>query len=191
MTRVDDLDVVVRKRGSVVYAGIPPLGVYVKGDDAATALAKLEEWKSGLAKDPAEMEFVSELARAGSETRTTRSAWRAVGIFAAKSVIVMSFLAAAIIVSSALVATRMERTIERAETAMEPLARLNGKQFWTKVQTEIANAAKSDNDIPEAEKRELIANLRVLANRWRPIVAEAAGVLADVEPQKAKPRGAD
>jgi hypothetical protein len=192
MTRFDDLDVVVRKRGNVAYAGIPQLGIYMRGDDAAAALAKLEQWKSDLAKDPGEMEFVAELARAGGAAKVTRSAWRSIGLFAAKTAIVMVLLVGAIVVSSALVATRVERTIERAQTAIEPFAaKLSGKQFWAKIQTEIGNAAKSSNEIPESERRELMANLRILANRWRPIATEAAAILLNAESENPKARGAN
>lgn len=191
MTQFDGLDIVIRQRNSVVYAGIPQLGIYTKGNDVASALAKLEQWKTDVAASPEEMEFVSGLVREGRESRVARSVWRGVGVFAAKVAIFVSLFAGAMIGSGAFVASRVERTVERVQIAVEPLAHLNGKQFWAKVQKDIASAAKPDNDIPEAEKRELLANLRILAARWRPVATEAAGIFSDVPAPKDKSQNAN
>ena len=41
MSRVDELDVVIRHKGGKVIAGIPQIGLYAKGDDVNVALAAL------------------------------------------------------------------------------------------------------------------------------------------------------
>lgn len=191
MTLLDELDIKISKRRNVTYAGIPQLGIYSKGSDAASALANLEKQKSDLVTDPEEMEFIAGLARAGGEARAARSVWRGVGVFAVKAAIFMGLFVGAVALSSAIIATRIERTVERVHTAVEPLANLSGKQFWAKIQREIGSAAKSENDLPEAEKRELMANLRILASRWRPVATEAAGIFFDSRSQKDKAPGAD
>lgn len=191
MTRLEELDIKITKRRNVTYAGIPQLGIYSKGGDAASALANLEKRTSDLVTDPEEMEFVAGLARAGGEARVARSVWRGVGVFAVKAAIFMGLFVGAVALSSAIIATRIERTVERVHTAVEPLANLSGKQFWAKIQREIGSAAKSENDLPETEKRELMANLRILANRWRPVATEAAGIFFDNRSPKDKTPGAD
>ena len=45
MSKLDELDVVVRRRGSTIIAGIPEAQLYASAADLESALAKLDEKK--------------------------------------------------------------------------------------------------------------------------------------------------
>jgi hypothetical protein len=49
-----------------------------------------------------------------------------------------------------------------------------GSQFWTRVEQDLERQADPRNDMPEARKEKLLADLRVVVSRWRPFVAEAS-----------------
>ena len=74
MTRLDELDVVLRRNGEKVVAGIPSLRLYATADDAPAALAALEEKKKAFQSDLEESGFaetfdVSNESTSGSESR--------------------------------------------------------------------------------------------------------------------------
>lgn len=60
MNRVDELDVIIRRKNGRVIALIPQLNLYAKTDDVQTALADLDEKKKTLVAD---LEELGELDR--------------------------------------------------------------------------------------------------------------------------------
>jgi hypothetical protein len=61
--------------------------------------------------------------------------------------------------------------------------------MWAGLEQMLARAADAHNDIPAENKREALANLHVLAERWRPFIAEVQLLFFDAaKPQQGAKR---
>ena len=61
-----------------------------------------------------------------------------------------------------------------------------GSQFWARIEQDLERQADPRNDLPEARKEKLLADLRVVVARWRPFVTEASKLFAADGPAKAQ-----
>jgi hypothetical protein len=62
---------------------------------------------------------------------------------------------------------------------------MGGAKFWTNLEKQLANAADPKNDLPPAKKEAMLAQLRTIAERYRPFVREVSLLFYDPsEPPK-------
>jgi hypothetical protein len=191
MAQLDELDVVVRRKDGAVIACIPQAGLYAKGQSLATAFDLLEQKKRDLKADlraAGAMDEFEATATRGVRAASTASSSspRDLGMFALKALIIIGVILAALEFVSSSAQTRAERVIQNARRSFEGSA-MTGKQFWTRVETEISRQAEPGRELPEAERQKLLANIRVLVARWRPFVAEAAKLFAAADEPAKKP----
>jgi hypothetical protein len=181
MSRVDELDVVIRHKGGKVIAGIPQIGLYARGDDVNVALAALDARKKAFMadlEDAGELELLEiENKPAVSRRGATRPAGD-LGHFAMKAGIVVCCVVAGFVISSVLIVSKVELAVENTLNKVNSI-KVSGAQFWSKVETELDRMASADNDLPEAKKQKLLTDIRAVATKWRPFVTELKSALAD------------
>ena len=94
--------------------------------------------------------------------------------FAIKTVIVC----AAIVVSSIIMLDYLDdyvsRRMEQVEATIKPLTSLGGRQFWTKLERALEQQADPASDVSPERKRKILAQIKVISDRWRPFLNEAA-----------------
>jgi len=183
MSRLFDLDVVIRSRKGKIFASIPQLSLLAKGATVDAALAALDAKKQELA---AELEEVGELdmLQIGNQVDpmrrgVTMTAPGDLGRFAIKTSIVVFVVAVAFLISGMLVAAKVEDLVNDIKSV-----KIGGAQFWGRVEQQLDRMATSD--LPEAKKQKLLADIHAIAVKWRPFVAEVQSVLSG-PPNQAPP----
>jgi hypothetical protein len=166
MIDIDDLDVVIRRVGGKVVAGVPRLALYATAATTASALELLDQKKKALRDDiaAAGMAELPPEAVPGVPTQVDH-----IGRFAMKASIVAVLTLLVMGISGALVANRIEASV----TAMVGSDRIGGRQFWTGLERAL-NAAEPANEMPPERRKKLLSNIRVLVDRYRPFVAEVS-----------------
>jgi hypothetical protein len=188
MGRLDELDVVVRRRDGRVIAGVPSLGLYATADDAMAALDKLDAKKRAYEADLEEA-GLSEIVASGPAAGASTASPKAGGVRAAvlKSGIIIGMITAAVIISGGLLASRIDATIEKTiysvKTQLGPLAagKIGGSQFWSKIESELDRVASADNNLAPEKQARLLQNIRAIVTRIRPFVGEIAPLFATVQ----------
>ena len=115
MNRVDELDVIIRRKNEKVIAFIPQLNLYAKADDVQTAMASLDEKKKILVADLEELGELDRLELDGPSAgrAATRAGGAGMGQFAIKTAIVAGAIAAVIVVSGVLLAGTINNSFEK------------------------------------------------------------------------------
>jgi len=182
MSRIDELDIVIRHKSGKVTAGIPQLGLYATAGDVHAAITSLEQKRAAFLADLSEAGGLDDLGvrhyNVGSPPQRQRSD---LGQFTLKALIIIGLTAGAFILSAALVIPRIERVVENTEAKMQQYTKVGGAQFWTKVEGELERAVDPAHDMPPEKKRKLLSQIHVLVERWRPFVAEIAPLFADFQ----------
>src|SRR5215813_12823760 len=177
MSRIDELDIVIRHKGGKVIAGVPQLSLYVKADDVHAAITALEQKRATFFGDLAESGALDDLEVHDYSTR--RASPRdhgGLGQFTLKALIVIGLIAGASILSTVLLASRIERIVANTEAKMQQYTKIGGAQFWAKVEGQLEQLAA--RDMPEEQKRKLLSQIHVLVERWRPFATEIAPLFA-------------
>lgn len=98
--------------------------------------------------------------------------------FALKTAIV----AVAIVLSSWIMLDVLEgfviRRMEQLETTIRSATVIGGRQFWTKLEDELDKIADPRTDISPEKKRKILSQIKVISDRWRPFLSEAAASIA-------------
>lgn len=105
------------------------------------------------------------------------------GRFAAKTVTIVAVVTIGLWIIVDQVFDRLDDAIDRGTTQLQEVihseSRIGGKSFWTRVEKELDRAASPANDLSPEQKQKLLADIRVLADRYRPFVSEAALFFTD------------
>ena len=186
MSNLDDLDVVIRRKNGKILASIPQLGLYAKGENAEAALATLDAKKKELA---AELEETGELDILEIDNRpaaprrdVTASTSDDLGRFAIKTGVVALFIGAALTISAAIVGSEIEQAINNVKSV-----KIGGAQFSNNMEAELDRLASPVNDLPEVKKQKLLADIRAIAVKWHPFVAEIRSALASPDDPPERP----
>ena len=187
MSKLDELDVVIRRKNGKVTAGIPQLGLFARADDTNAALTALDAKKKDFVAEyePGEIdEIVDQLAPTRRLARTGIAG--DLGRFTLKAGIVVCCVVAAFVISGVLIASKVEQSIENTVNNVKSI-KVGGSQFWTRVEDELDRMARPGSDLPEAKKQKLLADIHAIAAKWRPFVVEAQSVISD--PNNPRPSG--
>ncbi|MGA7486592.1 MAG: hypothetical protein WBW74_06590 [Xanthobacteraceae bacterium] len=107
-----------------------------------------------------------------------------IGQFAVKTVIV----AAAVVVSAWIMLDVLDdfadRRMQQLQQTLRSATSLGGRQFWTKLEDQLAQLADPKSDLPPEKKQKILAEIKVISDRWRPFLLEAA---ASIEGKPDKP----
>jgi hypothetical protein len=124
-----------------------------------------------------------------SDEATSRADMRLgpIGQFAVKTVIV----AAAIIVSAWIMLDVLDdfadRRMQQFERTLRSATSLGGRQFWTKLENQLEQLADPKSDLPPEKKQKILGEIKVISDRWRPFLMEAAAAVEGETKQPAKP----
>jgi hypothetical protein len=179
MSRIDELDIVIRHKGGRVIAGIPQLSLYAKADDVHAAITALEQKRTAFFGDLADSGALDDLeVRDYSPRRVSHRDHGGLGQFTLKALIIIGLIAGAFILPAALVVPRI---VANTEAKMQQYTKVGGAQFWEKLERELGRAADPAYEIPPEKKRKLLSQIHVLVERWRPFMAEIAPLFADFQ----------
>jgi hypothetical protein len=174
MSFLDQLDIVIRHKNGKVVACLPQLSLYATGNTIDAALTALEAKKIAFAKeleDAGELEtFQGDLSSATTGRPVAVSAPGDLRQFAIKAVIVSVAIAAVLTVSGLFIAST-------AQSVVSNVKGMGGSAFWGRVERELDRMASSENDMPEAKKQKLLADIRVIGAKWHPFLVELHSAL--------------
>ena len=186
MSRIDELDIVIRRKGGKVVAGIPRLSLYASGSDVESAVSALEQKRATLKADLADFGIPDDFEMRHYSLERVSAA--GLGQFALKALIVIGLIAGTLTASTLWVSSRVDRTIRNTQEKVEQYAaivrqntKIGGEQFWEKAERKLARAAEPDQDLPPEKKQKLLSDIHVLVERWRPFIAEIAPLFADFQ----------
>jgi hypothetical protein len=162
---IDDLEIVIRRRNGHYLARIPQIGLYATGDSLPNAVAALDDKKHALKEELIKANALDDVIVSPPGQRRVLPALL---LFAAKAAVVLVAILYAVAYS--------ERAFERQ---VDQLRKVGGASFWSGLEQNIARAAAPGGDLPEAKKQELLANIHVIVERWRPFVREAQLLFSD------------
>ena len=113
----------------------------------------------------------------GTDETTSQAAdmrIRPIGQFLIKTVIV----AVAIVVSAWIMLDVLDdfadRRMQQFERTLRSATSLGGRQFWTKLENQLEELADPKADLPPEKKQKILAQIKVISDRWRPFLQEAA-----------------
>ena len=110
-----------------------------------------------------------------------------IGHFLVKTVII----AGAILVSAWIMLDLLDdfadRRMQQFERTLRSATSLGGRQFWTKLENQLAELADPRADIPPEKKQKILGEIKVISDRWRPFLMEAAAAFEGETKQPAKP----
>jgi len=93
------------------------------------------------------------------------------GQFAFKTAIV----SVAIVVSGWIILDLLDDFANRRMQQLDATIRaIGGRQFWTKLEGELDKFADPGTDISPEKKRKILSQIRIISDRWRPFLSEAA-----------------
>jgi hypothetical protein len=179
MSRIDELDIIIRHKGGKVIAGVPQLSLYAKADDVHGAITALEQKRTAYFGDLAESGALDDLeVREYAASRASPRDHSGLAQFTLKALIVIGLIAGAFILPAALLVPRI---VANTEAKMQQYTKVGGAQFWEKLERELGRAADPAYEIPPEKKRKLLSQIHVLVERWRPFMAEIAPLFADFQ----------
>jgi hypothetical protein len=182
MSRIDELDIVIRHKGPKVSAGIPQLALWATAGDAHAALTALEQKRVAFLSDLAEAGGLDDLEpRPYTVPSASQSRRRELRQFTLKALIVIGLIAGLFAVSGALLASRVERAVRDTDAKMQQYTNVGGARFWEKLEHELDRAADAASDLPAEQKRKLLGQIHTVVERWRPFMAEIAPLFADFQ----------
>ena len=134
-------------------------------------------WKSNSAHRGIDMERTDE-AKLQADMRLGP-----IGRFAIKTVIV----ACAIVVSAWIMLEALDdfadRRMQQFERTLQSVISIGGRQFWTKLENQLDQLADPKSDIAPEKKQRVLAQIKVISDRWRPFLMEA---VASIEGESSK-----
>ncbi len=107
-----------------------------------------------------------------------------IGQFAVKTVIIAGVTVVSAWIMLDVLDDFADRRMQQFERTMRSATSLGGRQFWTKLENQLDQLADPKSDLPPEKKQKILAQIKVVADRWRPFVQEAA---ASIEGDSTKP----
>ena len=105
-------------------------------------------------------------------------------MFAAKTVIVASVVTTSIIVATSFVTGYVYDTAER----LSNLTKVGGAAFWGRLEEDLAKAAAPDSGLSPEKQKQILDQLRLVSNKWKPFVSEAYAIVTEPAPTRPPPQ---
>ena len=173
MNQLDKFEISIRRKDDKIIAAVPQLGLYATASDIHGALDALERKKAALLKDLIAAGEVEHLSAVPVADPVAPAASQGLAQFALKVGIVVVLVAAAIVITSNLIATKLESTRLAWQATLQDYSKIGGAQFWSKVEKGLDQLADPRSEMPEEKRQKILSNIRVLRDRWWPFIAEA------------------
>jgi hypothetical protein len=151
-----DNEVILKKINGKIVAAMPQLGLMAAGEDFASALSSLEESKKKLMSELEVADLQSLVSTSVTDSRN--KLLPQLGLFALKSAVLAAIIVVTIGVSASLVLGGLYE-------------KFSGPQFWSSLERKLADKASSPG-IPDAQRQKILADVRLIVNRWQPFVFE-------------------
>ena len=71
----------------------------------------------------------------------------------------------------------LRENIEIVRADIQSFKKMGGKDFWNKLEHELERAAQPRQEIPPERKAKMLANLRIISDRWRPVILEVSDIV--------------
>jgi hypothetical protein len=171
MNPLNKFEISIRRKNDKVTAAVPQLGLYATAADNHGALDALERKKVELLEDltaAGEVESLPTVERA-QRTRKRLRLWR----FILKVVIVVVLAAITVVITTNLIAKKIETTRLAWQATFQDYTQIGGRQFWSKVEKSLDDLANPKSELPEDKRQKILSNIRVIRDRWWPFIAEA------------------
>ena len=110
-----------------------------------------------------------------------------IGQFAIKTVIVAGAIVVSMWIMLDVLDDFADRRMQQFERTLRSATSLGGRQFWTKLENQLDQLADPKSDIPAERKQKILSQIKVISDRWRPFLMEAAASIEGETKQPAKP----
>jgi hypothetical protein len=110
-----------------------------------------------------------------------------IGQFAVKTVIVAGAIVVSMWIMLDVLDDFADRRMQQFERTLRSATSLGGRQFWTKLENQLEQLADPKSDIPAEKKQKILAQIKVISDRWRPFLMEAGAAIEGETKQPAKP----
>jgi hypothetical protein len=120
---------------------------------------------------------------------TDQTAWQAdtrlgpIGQFAIKAVIVAVTVVVAAWIILDMLDGFADRRMQQFERTLQFATSIGGRQFWSKLENQLDQLADPKSDIAPEKKQRVLAQIKVISDRWRPFLMEA---VASIEGESSK-----
>jgi hypothetical protein len=173
MNQLDKFEISIRRKNDKTIAAVPQLGLYATATDIHGALDALERKKAALLEDLTAAGEVENLSAVPVADPMAPAISQGLAQFTLKVGIVVVLVAIAIVITTNLIATKIETTRLAWEATLQDYTKIGGAQFWSKVEKSLDQLADPKSEMPEEKRQKILSNIRVLRDRWWPFIAEA------------------
>jgi hypothetical protein len=188
------LDIVVRRKNAHFLASMPQINLVAAADSLPAALEKLENKAQELVAELTAADCLDDFTVAPSDPylytghAQARATRRSALAFIGKTVVVVAALVVGGLIFSHYAAKSMDQMLSHQSAELrERFGRVGGAQFWANLEKQLATAADPKNELPPAKKEAMLAQLKTLAERYRPFVREVSLLFYDpAEPPKSQ-----
>jgi uncharacterized membrane protein len=109
-----------------------------------------------------------------------------IGHFLVKTVIVFGAILVSAWIMLDLLDDFADRRMKQFEQTLRSATSLGGRQFWTKLENQLGELADPRADLPPEKKQKILSQIKVISDRWRPFLMEAAASIEGETKQPAK-----
>ena len=107
-----------------------------------------------------------------------RSAPRPIRQFIVKTAVVVLAIIA--------VLSFLDNLVEQRVAQIQSAAKIGGREFWTGLERELERQADPRTDISPEKKQKIISEVRIVADRWRPLISDLQAAIGGGAAEKAK-----
>jgi hypothetical protein len=188
----EHLDIVVRSKNGHCLASMPQINLFAAADNVPAALESLEKKKQDLIAELSGAECLEDFKVAPADPylyspRREASSVRGSALaFIGKTLVVVTALVIGGIFFTRYASKNVDQLLSHQSAEMrDRFSSVGGAKFWTNLEKQLANAADPKNDLPLAKKEAMLAQIRTIAERYRPFVHEVYLLFYDpAEPAK-------
>jgi hypothetical protein len=173
MNPLDKFEISIRRKDDKIIAAAPQLGLYATATDIHGAIDALERKKAALLEDLTAAGEIEHLFPVAAADPVAPAASQGLAQFTLKVGIVVVLVAIAIVISTNLIATKLETTRVAWQATLQDYGKIGGAQFWSKVEKSLDDLANPKSEMPEDKRRKILSNIRAIRDRWWPFIAEA------------------
>jgi len=109
-----------------------------------------------------------------------------IGQFAVKTVIITVAIVVSAWIMLDILDDFADRRMQQIERSLRSATSLGGRQFWAKLENQLDQLADPKSDLPPEKKAKILAQIKVVADRWRPLLLEAASAVEGDAPKPQK-----
>ena len=173
MNRLDEFDVVIRRRENKVIAAVPQLSLYAMAADVNSALAGLDRKKAALLEELTEVGGLQDQAMFPAAAPIPATPAEGLQQFMTKAGVIAACIAIAAVVAAHFITLEIDRFILTKVRPALQFERISGRDLWERIETNLDKLADPQSDLPAEKKAKILANIRVVRDRWWPFVEAA------------------